>query len=137
MTTRYGSHVAEDGPASQDSVFLDLAPLEHPMPEGDIESSDEYCEETYTHCPLAELLEQFRQLKDQVASLKSTTPQATPAAELMQLTDKLQHLTMMLQPAQNHVCIHGHLACNTQRIKPHHHHAPKIFPHLMGRTPKS
>ena len=97
MATRYGSHDAEDGPASQDSVFLDLAP-EHPMPEGDIESSDEYCEEMYTHCPLAELLEQFRQLKDQVANLKSTTPQATPTAELMQLTDKLQHLTMMLQP---------------------------------------
>ena len=54
-----------------------------------MESSDEYCEETDTHCPLAELLEQFWQLKDQFASLKSTTPQSTPTAELTQLTDKL------------------------------------------------
>ena len=57
MTTRYGSHDTEDIPAIQDSDSLDLAPLEHTMPEGDSESSDKYREETDTHCPLAELLE--------------------------------------------------------------------------------
>ena len=67
------------------------------MPKGDNGSSDKYSEETDTCSPLVELLEQFQQLKDQFANLKSTTPQSTPMAELMQLTDKLQHLTMMLQ----------------------------------------
>ena len=54
---------------------------------------------TDTHHPLADLLEQFQQLKNQLASLKSSTPQSTPTEELSQLTDKLQHLTMALQPA--------------------------------------
>ena len=86
----------EDVPATQGSHPLDLAPLEHTMPKGDDESSDEYCEETNIHHPLAELLEQFWELKDQLASLKPTTSQSTPLAELMQLTDTLQHLTMIL-----------------------------------------
>ena len=34
------------------------------MSEGDNELSDESCKETDTHHPLAELLEQFYQLKD-------------------------------------------------------------------------
>ena len=88
----------EDSPATQDSALLDLAPPEHIMPKIDNESSDKYCEETDTHCPLAELLEQFKQPRDQFTSLKSTTPQSTSTAELMQLTDKLQHLILMLQP---------------------------------------
>ena len=33
--------------------------------------SDEYCEETDTHSPLADLLYQFQQLKKQFASLKN------------------------------------------------------------------
>ena len=74
MATRYGNHDTEDILATQDSTPLDLAPPEHTMLEGDIESSDEYCEETDTLHPLAELLEQFWQLKDQFPSLKSTTP---------------------------------------------------------------
>ena len=98
METSYRSHDTEDIPAIQDSAPLDIVPLEHPMPEGDNESSDEYCEETNTCCPLAELLEQFWQVKDWFTSLKSTTPQSTPTTELTKLTDKLQHLTMMLQP---------------------------------------
>ena len=102
VTTRYGSHDTEDVPAMQDSHLLDLTPLDHTMPEGDNESSDEYCKETDTCYPLAELLEQFRQLKDQFASLKPTTPQSTAMAELMQLIDKLQHLTMMAQPHSAH-----------------------------------
>ena len=97
MKTRYGSHDTEDIPATKDSAPLDLAPPEHIIPKGDNESSDKYCEETDTHHPLAEFLEQFWQPKGQFASLKSTTPQSTPMAELMQLTDKLRHLTMMLQ----------------------------------------
>ena len=52
------------------------------MANGDNELSDEYCEETDTHHPLDELLEQFWQLNDQFASSKSTTHQSTPMAEL-------------------------------------------------------
>ena len=88
----------EEIPATLDSSPLDLVPLKHTMSEGDNESSDIYWAETDTSHPLAELLEQFQQLKDQFASLKSTTPQSTPMAELMHLTEKLQHLTMMLHP---------------------------------------
>ena len=69
------------------------------MLEGDNETSDEYCEESETHHPLAEQLEQFHQPKGQFASLKSTAPQSTHTAELLQLRDKLQHLTMVFQPA--------------------------------------
>ena len=98
MVTWYGSPDTEDVPATQNSPHLDLVQQEHPVPEGDNESSDEYSQETDTS-PLAELLEQFWQLKDQIASLKSTAPQSTTTTELSQLTDKLQHLTMMLQPA--------------------------------------
>ena len=97
MTTGYGSHDTEGISATQDSDPLDLAPLEHTMPEGDHGPSDEYCKEPDTHHPLAELLEQFWQLKDLFASLKSTTHCSTSIAEVTQFTDKLQHLTMMLQ----------------------------------------
>ena len=68
------------------------------MPGWDTDSSDEYSEETDTHHPLAELLEQFWQLQDQFGHLKSTTQPPSHMAQLMQLTDKLQHLTKMLQP---------------------------------------
>ena len=73
-------------------------PQDYPVLEGDNDSSDEYCEETGTCCPLADLLEQFQQHKNQFARLKSNTPQSTPTEELSQLTDELQYLTMMLQP---------------------------------------
>ena len=90
--------------------------------------------------PLAKLLEPFLQLKDQFTSLKSTTPSSTPTTELMTLTDKMQHLTMMLQPhsalqsseepsAQNHAGVDRHLACNTERIKPHHDNAAR-YPYI-------
>ena len=82
-------------------ISLDLAPPEPTMPRRDNESSDEYCKETETHYALVELLEQFWQCKDHFASLKATTPQATPLAVLMQLTGKLQHITMMLQYIQS------------------------------------
>ena len=72
------------------------------MPRKDNESSDDYSEQTDTHHPLAELLEQFQQLQDQFAYLKSATHSPAPMTELMQLTDKLQHLTMMLQPHPMH-----------------------------------
>ena len=99
MVTRYGSHDTEDVPASKDSPPLDLVPLEHPMLDGDSELSNKYGEESDTHHHLAELLEQFHKPKDQFASLKSTTAKSTPTAELSQLKDKVQHLTMTLQPA--------------------------------------
>ena len=50
MATRYYSNDIEDVPATQDLAPPDLVPPEYPMPEGDNESSDEYCEETDT-CP--------------------------------------------------------------------------------------
>ena len=72
--------------------------IEYTMPKEDNESSEKHCEETNIYHPLVELLEQFWQCKDQFTSLKSTTSKSTPMAELMHLTDKLQHLTVMLQP---------------------------------------
>ena len=97
MTTRYRIYDMEDLPATQDSAPLDLAQLDHTMPEGDNESSDDYSEETDTCHPLAELLEQFQQLQP-ICLLEICHQPPTSAAELMQLTDKLQHLTMTLQP---------------------------------------
>ena len=110
MVTRYRGHDTGDVPATQDSPPLNFAPEEHPMPEGDNELSDKCCEETDTHRPLAEILEKFCHLKDQFASLKSNTSQSAPTAELSQLTDKLQHITMMLQP--------GHSPVRNQCTKP-------------------
>ena len=51
-----------------------------------------------TLCPLAELQEQFQQLQYQLAHLEPATHPPAQTAELMQLRDKLQHLTMTLQP---------------------------------------
>ena len=79
----------KDVSSTQDSDSLDLALPEHTMPRADNESSDEYCQETDSFCPLAELVEQFWQPKDLFTSLKFTTPQSTPTTELTQLTDKL------------------------------------------------
>ena len=59
MTTRYESHDTEDVPTTQDSDPLELLPPKHTMPRGENESSDKYCEQTDTHHPLAELLEQL------------------------------------------------------------------------------
>ena len=97
MTTRYRSHDMEDVHATQVSASLDLAPHDHTTLKRDNESSDENKEETDTCHPLAELLVQFRQTKEQFASFKSTTHPSTPMTELMHLTDKPQHLPMMLQ----------------------------------------
>ena len=59
MVTRYGSQDKEDIADTQDSTPSDLVPQDHPVLEGDSDSSNEYCEETDTHHPLADLLEQF------------------------------------------------------------------------------
>ena len=59
MATRYGSHDTENVPTTQGSPPLDLVPQEHPMLEGENDSSDEYCEEIDTCHTLADLLEQF------------------------------------------------------------------------------
>ena len=91
MTTRYGNHDMEDVPSFQGSAPLDLVPPDHTMPRGDNESYD-------TPCPLTELLQLFWQLQDQFACLKSATHPPAHTPELMKLTDKLQYLTMMLQP---------------------------------------
>ena len=72
----------EDVPATKASAPLDLAPSEQTMTNRDNESSDEYCEETDTGHPSVELLGQFQQLKYKFSSLKSTTYQSTPTAEL-------------------------------------------------------
>ena len=147
MTIRYGNHDAKDIPAPQDSASLDHVPPEHTMPGQDSDSSNEYNEETDTHCPLAEFLEQFQQPQDQFASLKSATYQPTPMAELIQLIDKLQHLTMTLRPhptpqpneePMQKLCRHTWTPCMPHREK---ETSPwpcsGIFPHLMDRSPKS
>ena len=64
MLTRYGSQDTKDIPDTQDSTPLDLMPLDHPVVEGDNDSSNEYCEKTDTHSHLDDLLEQFQQLKN-------------------------------------------------------------------------
>ena len=137
--------MTEDFPATQHSPPLDLSPPEQPMTEGDNGSSDEYCEEIDTLYPLAEILEQFCQLKDQLTSLKSTTPQSTPTAELSQLTDTLQHLTMMLQPMPlpseepvHKTMQHTQTACMQHREnQTSPQPCSKIFPQLMNRIPQS
>ena len=123
MVTRYRSQDTKDITDIKDSNLLDLMPQHHPMLEGDNYSSNEYCEETDSHHPLADLLEQFQQLKHQFASLKSNSPKTTPIEEMSQLTDKLQHLTMALQPASQSSEEHVHKTmqtytdtlCTTQR----------------------
>ena len=99
MVTRYKNQDIEDVADTQDSTTLDLMPQDHSVLEGDNDLSEEYCKETDTHHPLVDLLEQFQQLKNQYVSLKSNTPQSTSTEELLLLTDKLKHLTMVLQPA--------------------------------------
>ena len=145
MMTRYRTHNTEDVPATQASPSLDLEPSEHPIPEENNESSDEYCEETDTYHPLAELLEQFCQLKDQFASLKSNTPQSTPTTELLQLTHKVQHFTMMLQPAPSPVRNQCTTPCRPSQTPYTQHRenqtspqlCSKISPNMMGMTPQS
>ena len=99
MVTRYSSQDTKDIPDTQNSIPLDLVPQDHSVPEGDNDLSDEYFEENDTHCPLADLLEQIQQFKNHFSCLKTNTHQSTPTEERSKLTDKLQHLTMMLQPA--------------------------------------
>ena len=52
----------EDISPTKDSAPLDLVPPEHILPNGDNKPFDEYCEETDTHCPLAELLEELQEI---------------------------------------------------------------------------
>ena len=137
MMTRYGSQDPEDIPDTQDSIPLDLTLQDHPVLEGDSDSSDDYCEEADTHCPLGDLLKQFQQLKNQLGSLKSNTPQSTPTEELTKLTDKLQHPTWCSNqppiPVRNQHTRpwghNGHPACNNKGIKSDHNHAPR-YPHI-------
>ena len=102
MTTRYGIHDTKDVPDPQNSASLDFAPPDHTMAKRDKESFDKYSEEAHTHYLLAELLEQFWQLQDQFSNLRSATLPPTHMLELMQLTDKLQHLAMTFQPHPTH-----------------------------------
>ena len=147
MTTRCGSYDIEEVPATQDSSPLDLMPQEDTMPKWDNESSDKYCEETDICHSLAELLEQLQQMKDQFASLKFTTLQSTPIAELMQLIDKLQHLAMILQLHSSpnlmrnqctKLCRHTWIPWAWHR---ENHTSPcpccRISPHLTYRTHQS
>ena len=147
MTIRYGNNDAEDVPALQDLACLDLAPPDHTMPRQDSDSSNKYNEETDTHCHLAELLEQFQLLQDQFTSLKFAFHPPTPMAELIQLTDKLQHLTMMLQPNPTpslmskpctKLCRHTLTHCMSQRQR---QTSPwpycRISLHSMDRAPQS
>ena len=60
MVIRYRSLDTEDTSDTQGPTPLDLMQQNHPMLEGNTDSSDEYCKETDNHCPLADLLEQFQ-----------------------------------------------------------------------------
>ena len=131
MVIRYRSPEKENIITTKDSFPLNLVPQEHPTTEGDNESSGEYSEETDTCHPLAKLLEQFCQLKNQIASLNSTAPQSTSTDDLSQLSNKLQHLTMVLQPAPSPVRSqhtkpfrHTKTPSTKHRIQPHQKHAP-------------
>ena len=78
MVTRYGSQDTKDIPDTQDSTPLYLPLQDHPVLEGDVDSSDEYCGEPDTLHPLADLLEQFQQLNNQFASLNLKIPNPLP-----------------------------------------------------------
>ena len=128
--TWHGDQVWKSGqkgyPWTQDSTLLDLTPQDHHMPEGDNDSSDNIVKKL-TLTPWADLLEQFQQLKNQFENLKSNMPQSTPTEELLQLTDKLQHLTMVLQPAPPVQCLKP--CRHTKRIQSHHNYAQR-YPHI-------
>ena len=93
MTKRYRNHDTEDVPVSQDTALLGIVPPDHIMSGRDNESF----EETETHHPLAELLEHLWQFQEQLTYFEPATHPTAHIAELTQLTDKLQHLTMTLQ----------------------------------------
>ena len=98
MTTRYRNHDTVNVPALQDTTPLDLVPPDHTMPGWESESSDKYSEEPNTHHHLAELQDQFWQLQDWLTHLELAIYPPTHTEELTQLTDRLQHLSMTLQP---------------------------------------
>ena len=124
MATRYRDHDTEDVPAPQDSTPLDLVSPDHTMPRYESESSDKCNEEPDTHLHLAELQEQFQQLWDQLTHLESSTNPPAHILELTQLTDRLQHLSITLQPYTTpslkrnpctQLCKHTHTPCMPHR----------------------
>ena len=144
MATRHEKQDTENVPDVQDSTALHLMPQDHPMPEEDNDSPNEY-KETDTHCPLADLLEQFQQIKKQFASLTLALPSPHPQKKLLQLPDKLQHLIMMLQPAPSPLKSQYTRQCSHTQT-PYTQHkgnqisllpCSKISPHLMGKTLQS
>ena len=88
---------------------------------------------------MAELLEQFQQLQEQLTQFEPDAHPPTHMADLMQLTDKLQHLTMTLQPYPTpkpreesmHTTIQAYTDTlqTTQRGKSHHILTPG-YPHV-------
>ena len=145
--TRYGNHDTENICATQDSAPLDLVSQDHTIHEGDNESSDKYSKENDTHHPLTKLLEQFWQLQDQFACLKSANHLPTPMAELMQLTDKLQHLTMydtptLPAPQPNYKPVQKTMQAYTLCLQHRDGQTSpwpccRILPHSMDRAPQS
>ena len=95
--------------------------------------------------PFTDLLEQFQQLKNQFAISKSNTPQSTPTEEQSQITDKIQHLTMVLQPVPIAVrnqctrpCRCTWTPCMQHRVNPiSSQPCSKISPHLKCKTLQS
>ena len=77
MVTRYGNQDTDDVPDAKDSTPLHLMPQDHPMLEDDNDSSNEYCEETDTPPPLANLIDQLQQLEKQFSNLKLIPPSHT------------------------------------------------------------
>ena len=100
MTAKYGNHDTKDFLVTKGSASLDCAPPGHTMPRRDNESSDKYSEEPNIYHPLDKLQKQFWKLQEQLTHLEPATHPHTYMAKLMQLTDKLHHLTMTVLPHQ-------------------------------------
>ena len=137
MATRYGSQETEDIPDSQDSNLLDLVPWDYPVLERDNYSSNEYCEDTDTCHPLAYLLVEFQQVKNQFASLNLTFPNPHPQRNCYnwQINCSITSWHSNQPPVQwgtstqDHAAIHRHPACNKERVQSHHNYAPR-YPHI-------
>ena len=135
MVTRYGSHDTENIPPTQDSPPLDLAPEEHHMLKGDNESSEECCEETDTHYPLAELSENSVNLKTNSQAwnlplLNLHLQQSWHSSQINCSTspwcpNHSQNPSQVRNQCKNHLDVYIHLAHHTERIKPHHNHVAR------------
>ena len=101
------------------------------MPEQDSESFTKYSKDPDPGHDLAELQEHFKQLQEWLDKLEPTANPHAHAKELVQLTGKVQQLTVTLQLTSNpqtygrlfacgYAEIHRYLMYHTVTNKPHH-----------------